>query len=151
MIDIKQAAPVRLQPIARAQAPVLGKSMRLDQAGLGELARAADLGDIADRVFAAERLSPEDGLRLYQSPHLHVVGALANFVRERLHGDVAYFNVNLHINYTNFCNKFCRFCSFDRLPGQDGAYQMTPEQVGERILSIGDLPVTEVHLSLIHI
>ncbi len=146
MIDIKQATPVRLQPIARAQAPIIGSSLRLDVAGLGELARRADLGAIADKVFAGERLTVEDGLQLYRTPHLNVVGALANFARERLHGDVAYFNVNLHINYTNFCNKFCRFCSFDRLPGQKGAYQMSPEQVGERLRSIGDLPVTEVHM-----
>ena len=56
---------------------------------------------------------------------------LANFVRERLNGDHTYFNVNQHVNYTNLCNKFCNFCSFDRQPGQEGAYQMTPEQAAK--------------------
>ena len=73
---------------------------------LAQRAEAAGLGSVAERVFAGERLSQEDGLALYQAPDLHLVGALANHIRERLHGDRAYFNINQHINYTNICNKF---------------------------------------------
>ena len=99
------------------------------------LQRAGDagLGPIAEKVLAGERLSFDDGLTLYRTPHLHVLGALANHVRERLHGDLAYFNVNQHVNYTNLCNKLCRFCAFQRLPGQPGAYQMTPDEVADKI------------------
>jgi aminodeoxyfutalosine synthase len=111
-----------------------------------ELARAAELGDIATKVAARERLSLDDGLRLYRSPELHVVGALANFARERLHGDLAYFNVNQHVNYTNLCNKLCRFCAFQRLPGQSGAYLMTPAEVAAKIRAQLAEPVTEVHM-----
>ena len=113
---------------------------------LRTLAAAAGLGSVATKVFAGERLSREDGLALYRSPHLHVVGLLANHVRERLHGDLAYFNVNQHVNYTNLCNKLCRFCAFQRLPGQDGAYQMTPEQAAEKVREQLGEPVTEVHM-----
>ncbi len=109
-------------------------------------ARAANLGAIAEKVFAGERLSPEDGLTLYHTPELHVLGELANHVRERIHGDLAYFNVNQHINYTNYCNKFCRFCSFDRLPGQEGGYQLSPEQAAQKIKDQLHEPVTEVHM-----
>lgn len=109
-------------------------------------ARAANLGAIAEKVIARERLTREDGLALYRNEDVHVVRELANHCRERLHGDLAYFNVNQHINYTNYCNKFCEFCSFDRLPGQDGAYQMTPEQVAQKITEHADDPVTEVHM-----
>jgi aminodeoxyfutalosine synthase len=63
-----------------------------------------------------------------------------------MHGDLAYFNVNQHVNYTNLCNKLCRFCAFQRLPGQAGAYQMTPEQVAEKIRAQLGEPVTEVHM-----
>jgi len=111
-----------------------------------ERARAAGLGAIAARVLARERLSLEDGLALYRTPDLHAVGALANHVRERLHGDLAYFNVNQHVNYTNHCNKFCAFCSFDRLPGQEGAYLLTPEQAAAKIRAQLHEPVTEVHM-----
>jgi aminodeoxyfutalosine synthase len=108
-------------------------------------AAAAGIGDIAGRVFAGERLSREDGVRLYGAD-LHAVGALANWVRERKHGDLTYFNVNQHINYTNVCNKLCRFCAFQRLPGQEGAYVMKPEEVAEKIRAQLDEPVTEVHM-----
>ena len=108
-------------------------------------AAAAGIGDIAERVFAGERLSREDGVRLYGAD-LHAVGALANWVRERKHGDLTYFNVNQHINYTNVCNKLCRFCAFQRLPGQEGAYVMKPEEVAEKIRAQLDEPGTEVHM-----
>ncbi len=110
------------------------------------LARAHGLGTIAEKVLARERLSHDDGVALYRSPHLHAVGALANHVRERLHGDLAYFNVNQHVNYTNLCNKLCRFCAFQRLPGQEGAYQLTPEQAAAKIRAQLHQPVTEVHM-----
>ncbi len=106
----------------------------------------AGLGSIYDKVLAGERLSTEDGLTLYRCPDLHAVGALANYVREQKHGDRTYFNVNQHINYTNVCNKLCRFCSFQRLPGQEGAYVMRPEEVAQKIREQLDEPVTEVHV-----
>jgi len=109
-------------------------------------ARAAGLGPVAEKVLARERLSLDDGLALYRAPDLHAVGVLANHVRERLHGELAYFNVNQHVNYTNYCNKFCAFCSFDRLPGQEGAYWLTPEQAAAKITAQLGEPVTEVHM-----
>jgi aminodeoxyfutalosine synthase len=109
-------------------------------------AEAAGLGEIARKVLAEERLSLEDGLALYRAEDLHAVGALANHVRERLHGDRTYFNVNQHVNYTNLCNKFCSFCSFDRQPGQPGAYTFTPEEAAGKIREQLDEPVTEVHI-----
>jgi aminodeoxyfutalosine synthase len=117
----------------------------LQSEAIGAQAAAAGIGDIAERVFAGERLSREDGVRLYGAD-LHAVGALANWVRERKHGDLTYFNVNQHINYTNVCNKLCRFCAFQRLPGQEGAYVMKPEEVAEKIRAQLDEPVTEVHM-----
>ncbi len=113
---------------------------------LQERCAQAGLGEIHDKVMAGERLSTDDGITLYNTPDLHAVGALANFVRERMHGDDTFFNVNQHINYTNVCNKLCRFCSFQRLPGQEGAYVMRPEQVAQKIHEQLDEPVTEVHV-----
>jgi len=105
----------------------------------------AGIDDIAHKVLARERLSIEDGVRLYAAD-LHAVGELANVVRERLHGDLAYFNVNQHVNYTNVCNKLCRFCAFQRLPNQAGAYVMTPEDAARKITEQLEHPVTEVHM-----
>lgn len=110
-----------------------------------QLATEAGIADLADKVLARERLSTDDGVRLYHAD-IHAVAALANHVRERLHGDLAYFNVNQHINYTNVCNKLCRFCAFQRLPGQEGAYVMKPDEVADKIRACLDSPVTEVHM-----
>jgi aminodeoxyfutalosine synthase len=112
---------------------------------LRDVAERAGIGDVAEKVLAQQRLSPEDGVRLYAAD-LHAVGALANWVRERLHGDLAYFNVNQHVNYTNICNKLCRFCAFQRLPNQPGAYWMTPEEAAEKVRAQLGEPVTEVHM-----
>jgi aminodeoxyfutalosine synthase len=114
--------------------------------GLLRRARAAGLGSIAEKVLARRRLDLVDGLALYRTPDLYMLGALANHARERLHGDLAYFNVNQHVNYTNYCNKFCAFCSFDRLPGQEGAFLLTPEQAAAKIRAQLHEPVTEVHM-----
>ncbi|MEY2785502.1 MAG: aminofutalosine synthase MqnE [Planctomycetota bacterium] len=115
------------------------------QVRIERLAMRAGIGDLARKVFARERLSREDGVRLYRGD-LHAVGALANHVRERMHGDLTYFNVNQHINYTNICNKLCRFCAFQRLPGQPGAYAMTPAEAAAKIRAQLTEPVTEVHM-----
>jgi aminodeoxyfutalosine synthase len=109
-------------------------------------ARAAGMGSIAEKVVNGERLSIAEGHTLYTTEDLHLVGALANHARERVSGDDTFFNVNQHVNYTNLCNKFCSFCSFDRQPGQEGAYRMTPEVVAAKIRAHLDEPVTEVHL-----
>lgn len=108
-------------------------------------AARADLADVGEKVLAGERLTLDEGLRLYRAD-VHAVGTLANFVRERLHGDVAYFNVNQHVNYTNICNKLCRFCAFQRLPNQKGAYWMTPEEAAAKVEAQLGEPVTEVHM-----
>jgi aminodeoxyfutalosine synthase len=120
--------------------------MSTSQELLIEHASKAGLESIAAKVVAGQRLSFDDGLALYASDDVHTVGALANHARERMHGDLTYFNVNQHVNYTNICNKLCRFCSFQRLPGQAGAYAMTPEQVATKIEEQLNEPVTEVHM-----
>src|ERR1700733_9891431 len=75
------------------------------------------LEPIAAKVMAGERLDFNDGLVLYGSPDVLAIGWLANHVRERLHGDVTYFNVNRHINPTNVCVAACRLCAFGRKKG----------------------------------
>jgi aminodeoxyfutalosine synthase len=101
---------------------------------------------IADKVLAGEWLNAADGLALYASRDLHGVGRLANFVRESLHGVDTFFNRNRHINYTNVCALSCKFCSFYRKRGEDGAYEMPLEQVIETARKAADSGATEVHI-----
>ena len=108
---------------------------------------AAGLSDIAEKTENGIRLSADDGMRLYGSPHLNVVGYLANRVRERKNGNVAYWVRNQHVNYTNICNKGCLFCSFYANPKDDArAYCMTPAQAAQKVTNYGDVPISEIHV-----
>ena len=90
---------------------------------------APTFASIRDKVRAGEPLGQDDGVALFHHPNLMEVGALANEVRERLHGDRTYFNRNLHINATNVCVASCMFCSFARLKeGDAGAYTMSHDE-----------------------
>jgi aminodeoxyfutalosine synthase len=104
---------------------------------------------IRDKVRAGAALSFDDGVSLYHHPNLMELGALANEVRERMHGDRTYFNRNFHINPTNVCVAGCMFCSFARLKeGDKGAYTMKLDEILGRLQSRVDAqePVTEIHI-----
>ncbi len=109
------------------------------------------LSDIRTKLEADEPLSHADGLWLYESADIHTLGELANGVRERLHGRRAYYNINLHINYTNFCVLRCKFCSFyrpyskDVHAGDDG-YELSIDEVVARAKEAYSRGATEVHI-----
>jgi len=108
---------------------------------------ALGLADIADRLQSSQRLTLDDGVRLFQCPDLHAVGWLANRERERRHGDVTYYNYNLRLEATNVCAASCLFCSFARLrPGDAGAYTMSVEQVLDKVRERVSQPLTEIHI-----
>lgn len=106
----------------------------------------AKLRPIADKVRAAERLSGEDGVALYQSPDLLAVGWLANYVREQKHGDTCYYNVNRHINPTNICVAHCRLCAFGRSPDAAGAYNFSLDEIWSRAAQGVAEGATEFHI-----
>ena len=86
---------------------------------------------VREKVEAGERLSYDDGIQLYRSNDLLALGYMANLVRERLHGDVTYFNVNRHINPTDVCVASCRLCAFGKQKRDPEPYTMSLEQVWE--------------------
>src|SRR5690606_31097892 len=104
------------------------------------------LEPIRRKVLDGVDLSLEDGLTLYHSRDLHGVGRLAHYVRTRLHGNVVYYNRNRHINYTNVCALSCKFCSFYRKRGEEGAYEMPVEQVVHVAQMAWNAGATEVHI-----
>ena len=87
---------------------------------------------IREKVEAGERLSLEDGVTLYRTSDILALGYLANLVRERLHGDTTYFNVNRHINPTDVCVASCRLCAFGKRVRDPKAYTMSLEEVWHR-------------------
>ncbi|MFH1111069.1 MAG: aminofutalosine synthase MqnE [Planctomycetota bacterium] len=117
------------------------------------IARTADsFEDAKSRIKAGEPLSLEQGIRLYESSDIFTLGELANSVRERLHGRRAYYNVNLHINYSNYCILRCKFCSFYRpypkqpSNGDDGGYELSIEEIAARAWAAYARGATEVHI-----
>jgi aminodeoxyfutalosine synthase len=104
------------------------------------------LKPIAEKVLAGERLGMDEGIALYRSPDLLAVGWLANFVREKRHGNVTYFNVNRHINPTNVCVAHCKLCAFGRDPNAPGAYTFALEEIYQRAEQGVREGATEFHI-----
>ena len=104
------------------------------------------LHPIREKVLARERLSPEDALTLYRTGDILAVGWLANHVREWMHGNNTYFNVNRHINPTNVCVAACRLCAFGRKKDAPGAYTMALEEAWQTAASGYSEAVTEFHI-----
>jgi aminodeoxyfutalosine synthase len=101
---------------------------------------------IRDKVEAGARLSAEEGLSLYRTPDLLGAGWLANRVRERLHGDKTYFNVNRHINPTDVCVASCKLCAFGKKAKDPKAYTMSLEELWHRAGEGYSEAVTEFHI-----
>ncbi|HXG33125.1 MAG TPA: aminofutalosine synthase MqnE [Bryobacteraceae bacterium] len=106
----------------------------------------ARLRPILEKVASGSRLTFEDGLTLYRTHDLLALGYMANVVRERLHGNVTYFNVNRHINPTDVCVASCRLCAFGKRAKDPRAYTMSLEQVWETAGKGWTEAVTEFHI-----
>ena len=106
------------------------------------------LHPIYEKVEAAERLSFEDGVKLYETPDINGVGYLANIVRERQNGSFAYYNLNQHIDYSNVCilHARCHFCAFARKDMQtEGAWEMSIDEFLDKAMYSIDHGCTEIH------
>ncbi len=108
---------------------------------------AARLREIRDKVETGERLSLDDGIFLYEPEvSLQEVGQLANLVRERLNGNVGYYNINTHLNPTNVCVYRCRFCAFRSDLRDPKGYAMSDEQIVDRGREATEHGCTEMHI-----
>jgi aminodeoxyfutalosine synthase len=108
--------------------------------------RDSRLEAIVEKVAFGERLTADDGLALFRSSDLLTLGFLANAMRERMHGDVTYFNVNRHINPTNVCVASCKLCAFGRKKNGPGAYTMALDEAYETAAQGYSDAVTEFHI-----
>ena len=107
----------------------------------------AGLTDIDGKLQAGERLTFDDGVRLFECPDTLVLGWLANRERERRHGARTYYNFNIRLEATNVCVASCLFCSFARLkPGDEGSYTMSLEEAWDKLRQRAHQPLTEVHV-----
>ncbi len=105
-----------------------------------------NLSGIRAKVEGGQRLSFEDGVRLFKSHDLIAIGQMADLARRRKVGNSAYFIQNRHINHTNVCRNMCQLCAFAKEPGQEGSYTMELDEVEEKARQCRDLDITEVHI-----
>jgi len=105
-----------------------------------------ELRKIADKVINDERINDEEAIILYEKAELGFLGILANYIREKKHGDKTYFNKNFHIEPTNICIYNCKFCSYVRKIGQEGAWEYTIDEILKTVESYKNTGVTEVHI-----
>ncbi len=101
---------------------------------------------ITEKLDAGRRLDADDGATLFDTPDFWGLGELANRVRRAKHGDVAYYNVNQHLNYSNVCLLSCKFCEFQRKPGQAGAYEFGIEEIAQKGRDAQARGATEMHI-----
>lgn len=114
-----------------------------------ELFRTVDkeLARIGEKILSQVRITPEEGLYLFEKGELPYLGALANHVRERLHGNKTYFNRNFHIEPTNVCVFTCQFCSYSRVYAhRDEGWELSLQQMLDIVKGYDGKPVTEVHI-----
>ncbi|MBL8979853.1 MAG: aminofutalosine synthase MqnE [Gemmatimonadetes bacterium] len=106
------------------------------------------LRPVAEKVLARRRLEAEDARALYASNDLLGLGRLAAFANDRLNGDRVFFSANQHLNPTNVCvlRKTCVFCSFARMPKEEGAYTRTLEEVYAEAEQARNSPTSEFHI-----
>lgn len=106
-----------------------------------------ELITIQDKIYHGERITDEEGLMLFEKGSLPFLGALANYVREKKHGDTTYFNRNFHIEPTNVCVFTCNFCSYSRLyTHREEGWELSAEQMLHIVKKYDGQPVTEVHI-----
>jgi len=103
--------------------------------------------EIAEKVIKGSRLDFEEGLFLYEKAKFNYLAVLANFVKERLYGDNVYFNVNIHIEPTNYCIYNCKFCAYARKIGQKGGWDYNLVEIEQIAKFYQNSSITEVHIT----
>ncbi len=104
------------------------------------------LKSITDKVHAGERLTFEDGVFLENEVDILTLGELANTVRERKNGNLAFYNTNIHLNPTNVCVYRCTFCAFRADLKDEKAYTFTDDMIRERVEEARQQGATEIHV-----
>jgi aminodeoxyfutalosine synthase len=106
-----------------------------------------ELDQLQKKVYAGERITDDECLLLFEKGSLPFLGSLANYIREKKHGDITYFNRNFHIEPTNVCVFTCNFCSYSRLYAhREEGWELSAEQMLHLVKKYDDQPVTEVHI-----
>ncbi|NNM88262.1 MAG: aminofutalosine synthase MqnE [Phycisphaerae bacterium] len=118
---------------------------------IGEYLRPEDIADptlkpIAEKISTGQWLNFDDGMALWNTRDIFTLGAMANALRQAMHGRVAYYNINRHINYSNICALSCKFCEFHRKRGEEGSYEYQMEDIYRIANEAVSTGATEIHI-----
>ncbi len=102
--------------------------------------------DIFSKIKSGIRLTGEDGIRLIRSTNVVELGAMAQFVKRRMHGNRVHFTHSINVNHTNICVLSCKFCAFARTKKDADAYALTVDEVERRVKVAASHGVWEVHI-----
>ena len=106
-----------------------------------------EMKSIAEKIENQVRISPDEGLMLFEKGSLATLGAMANYIRERKHGNYTYFNRNFHIEPTNVCVFSCKFCSYSRLYSKrEEGWELSIDEMLDKVKAYDGQPITEVHI-----
>lgn len=112
-----------------------------------EANKVSDLRRIGEKILAKQRIHFDEGVALFEKGSLAYLGALANWVREEMHGNKTYFNRNFHIEPTNVCVFSCAFCAYSRLYAhREEGWELSIDQMLDMVKKYDGKPVTEVHI-----
>ena len=99
-----------------------------------------------DRAMAGKELTFDDGMELMNYDNIHMLGAAAEYSRQKLVGDDVTFTASYYMNYTNVCAASCQMCAFYRKGDEDDAYTLTPKEIEQRVGIAKQMGATEVHI-----
>jgi cyclic dehypoxanthinyl futalosine synthase len=105
-----------------------------------------ELGEVLEKALSGETLKLEDGVKLFESKNLLLVGMVADRLRKRAAGDLVTFVIDRNINYTNVCTSGCKFCAFYRRLGAEDAYVLSTEELLSKVAEATKLGATQILL-----
>lgn len=106
-----------------------------------------DLRETALKVASGKRITPDEGILLYERGDLPVLGLLSSMVRKRINGNYAFYNRNFHIEPTNICIYNCRFCSYRKPAGDPESWDYSHDEIMNMVRAFDGKNVTEVHIT----
>jgi len=104
------------------------------------------LRSIAEKVYSDVPVTKEDALCMLKTDDILDLGAIANHIRTRLHGNIAYYGVNMNLNYTNICELRCPLCAYSCDENDENAFLLSFEDIEERMRSAVAFGIDEVHI-----
>ncbi len=74
------------------------------------------------------------------------LGKMAQELKTAKSGGKVFYNKNIHLEPTNICVFKCKFCSYRRAEGEDGAWSYTMEEMEDICRAQVSKGITEVHI-----